>query len=633
MDYSSLALQSIFLTFKVTAAKIFIRIQIISGQMMPAKWLWQLFLVLCGALPRVLGAYVGVNIGTDLSNMSSPSDVVKILKAQQITHVRLFDADPKMLTAFANTSIEVMVGVTNKELLGIGRSPSVAAAWINQNVAAYVPRTNITTIVVGSEVLTSAPHTAPVLVLAMNNLHLALVAAELNFRVKISTPHSMDIISRPFPPSTATFNSSWNVTIYQVLQFLKNTNSFFMLNAYPYYGYTDGGGIFPLDYALFQPLSSVKQIVDPNTLYHYDSMFDSMVDAAYYSIQALNFSQIPIVVTETGWPWQGGDNESDATLDNAETYNNNLIRRVLNNSGPPSQRNMPINTYIYELFNEDARRGPVSEKNWGIFFSNGTSVYPLSLTGSGESSSSAAFCIAKADADSDKLRDGLDWACGHGHANCSAIQVGQPCYYPDNLQNHASYAYNDYYQRMHSVGGTCDFDGTATTTSADPSYGSCVFTGSINGSASSGGFSSPAFGPVSPLVGSSSTLLPSVLPTMSLSVEMQDIVRVDDSSVLRFLHAVQHLIQRTNHIAWPRINKQRDRDPVLRPVSRYSVLHALVLTVAHYLQRVSNVDHERLFSWWDMDPALRSAVAIMGRGPNVETAHTVLQEDCEGGYV
>lgn len=478
---------------------------------MPTKWLWQLFLVLCGILPRVLGAYVGVDIGTDLSNMPSASDVVTILKQQQITHVRLFDADPQMLIALANSSIEVMVGVTNAEVLRIGRSPSVAASWINKNVAAYVPRTNITAIAVGSEVLTTIPHTTPVLVLAMNNLHNALVATDLNFKVKVSTPHSMDVISRPFPPSTATFNSSWNSTIYQILQFLKNTDSYFMLNAYPYYGYTNGDGIFPLDYALFQPLSPVKQIVDPNTLYHYDSMFDSMVDAAYYSIQALNFSQIPIVVTETGWPWQGGANEPDATLDNAETYNNNLIKRVLNNSGPPSQRSLPINTYIYELFNEDSRRGPISEKNWGIFYSNGSSVYPLSISGSGGTygNSSVVFCIAKEDADSDKLRDGLDWACGQGHANCSAIQEGQPCYYPDNLQNHASYAFNDYYQRMHSVGGTCDFDGTATTTTADPSYGSCAFTGSVNGSGSSSrGFSPSALGPVSPLVGGSSTLLP-----------------------------------------------------------------------------------------------------------------------------
>lgn len=425
-------------------------------------------------LVEFVGAFVGVNIGTDVSDMPSASNVVAILKANQITHVRLYDANAHLLQALSKTNIDVMVGVTNEEVLRIGESPSAAAAWINKNVVAYVPSTNITAIAVGSEVLSTIPNVAPVLVPAMNSLHKALVAANLNFRVKVSTPQSMDIIPKPFPPSTATFNSSWNSTIYQVLQFLRNTNSSFMLNAYPYYGYTKGDGIFPLEYALFRPLPSVKQIVDPNTLYHYNSMFDAMVDATYYSIDALNFKDIPVVVTETGWPSFGGANEPDATAENAETYNNNMIQRVLNDSGPPSQPNIPINTYIYELFNEDKRNGPVSEKNWGIVYTNGSAVYPLSYGGAsgqitGSGNSTGIFCVAKDGADTDKLQNGLSWACGQGGANCAPIQQGQRCYLPNNVKSHASYAYNDYYQKNQGVGGTCDFDGTAEITSKDPS--------------------------------------------------------------------------------------------------------------------------------------------------------------------
>lgn len=467
-------------------------------------------MLVIGIFSHALGAFVGINIGTDVSNLPPASDIVAMLKAHQITHVRLYDADSHMLKALSNSGIEVMVGVTNQQVLGIGESASAGAAWINKNVAAYLPSTNITSIAVGSEVLTSIPNVAPVLVSAMNYLHKALVAANLNFQVKVSTPQSMDIIPRPFPPSTATFNSSWNSTIYQLLQFLKNTNSYYMLNAYPYYGYTKGDGIFPIDYALFRPLTSVKQIVDPNTLFHYSSMFDAMVDAAYYSIEAFNFSGIPIVVTETGWPWLGGADEPDATVENAETYIDNLIRRVLNNSGPPSQPSIPINTYIYELFNEDKRPGPVSEKNWGVFFANETAVYPLSLSTSDQvtENSSAVFCVAKSGADSDALRDGLNWACGPGQANCTAIQSGQPCFNPDTLENHASYAYNDYYQKKRSVGGTCDFAGTAMTTTNDPSNGSCKFSGSSNSGTSGGLTPSVALGPTTnPIDGSSSSIL------------------------------------------------------------------------------------------------------------------------------
>lgn len=147
----------------------------------------------------IIGAYVGVNIGTDVSNLPPASNTVSILKTNQITHVRLYDADAHMLRALANTGIEVMVGVKNEEVLGISESPATAASWVNKNVAAYLPSTNITAIAVGSEVLTTIPNAAHVLVPAMNYLHKALVASNLNFQVRVSSPQSMDVIPKPFP--------------------------------------------------------------------------------------------------------------------------------------------------------------------------------------------------------------------------------------------------------------------------------------------------------------------------------------------------------------------------------------------------------------------------------------------------
>ncbi|RCV14148.1 hypothetical protein SETIT_2G402500v2 [Setaria italica] len=88
------------------------------------------------------------------------------------------------------------------------------------------------------------------------------------------------------------------------------------------------------------------------------------------------------------------------------------------------------------------------------------------------------FCVASQGADPAALQAGLNWACGPGHADCTAIQLGGPCYKQNNLQALASYAYNDYYQRSAKTSTACDFNGTATTTTTDPSSGQCVFTGS-----------------------------------------------------------------------------------------------------------------------------------------------------------
>ncbi|KAL4560984.1 hypothetical protein LXL04_033142 [Taraxacum kok-saghyz] len=457
------------------------------GTMRLELWLGSLLFV-SGTLSNIADAFVGINIGGEFSNLPSPEQMVAILRTHQITHVRLFNSDARLLNALSDTGIEVMISVPNSEILKFGKSPSAAASWINTHVAAFKPATNITAVAVGSEVLSSTATAAPFLVYAMSNLYKALLASNLN-DVKVSTPLSMDLIPTPFPPSTATFNLSWNSTIYDILKFLKDSNSFYMLNAYPYEDYVQHNGVFPIQYALFQPLPVVKQIVDPNTLFHYESMLDAMVDATYYSIAAHFTPVIPIIVTETGWPWAGAANETAATVENAETFNNNLIKRVLTGSGPPSQPGILMNTYIHELFNEGER----PNRSYGVYFRNGSAVYSLDFGDSGRNNT-GGFCVVRKGADPGGLQSGLNWACGQGQANCSAIQSGQPCYLPNTVQNHASYAYNDYYQRKRIVGGTCDFGGTAIITNINPSYGMCIFKGSSN---SSGG-SSPALGPVGP---------------------------------------------------------------------------------------------------------------------------------------
>ncbi|CAN6300752.1 unnamed protein product [Urochloa humidicola] len=107
--------------------------------------------------------------------------------------------------------------------------------------------------------------------------------------------------------------------------------------------------------------------------------------------------------------------------------------------------------------------------------------YP-SERGRRRSLAAGTFCVALQNADPAALQAGLNWACGPGHADCSAIQPGGACYQQNNLPALASYAYNDYYQKMSSTGATCSFNGTATTTTNDPSSGSCVFAGSSNSS-------------------------------------------------------------------------------------------------------------------------------------------------------
>ncbi|KAH9325637.1 hypothetical protein KI387_005815, partial [Taxus chinensis] len=427
------------------------------------------------------GAYVGVNIGTGLSSLPSPEQVVSFLKAENIKHVRLYDSDRGMLLALANTSIQVIISVPNNQVLAIGESNSSAANWVNKNVAAYLPDTNITGIVVGNEILTTLPNAALVLVSAMKFLHSALVAANLDEQVKVSSSHSFDIIREAFPPSQAYFNQSINGIIGSMLEFLLETDSFLMMNVYPYYTFAKGNGKVPLDYALFQPLTPDKEAVDPNTLLHYTNVFDAMVDATYYSMSNLNYTNISVVVAETGWPSKGDASEPHATMDNADTYNSNLVNHIFNSTGTPKRPGVQVNTYIYELYNEDLKPGPISEQNWGLFFANETPIYVLHLSGAGEflanDTTNQTYCVTKPGADPKLLQAALDWACGPGQANCTPIQGGEVCFNPDTVEAHASYAFNSYYHKTEMAMGSCDFKGVATITTTDPSHDSCFYTG------------------------------------------------------------------------------------------------------------------------------------------------------------
>ncbi|KAL1536798.1 glucan endo-1,3-beta-D-glucosidase [Salvia divinorum] len=405
-------------------------------------------------------AFVGVNIGANISSMLHPTEVAALLESHQINHVRLYDADAGMLLALANTSIAVSVSIPNDEILGISQSNSTAAKWLTQNVLTHYPHTNITTICVGADALT------PLLPNALKHMHSALSSANLEKQIKISAPLPYTIIINSFPPSQAYFNKSLNPILIPLLKFLQSTNSHFMISIYPYLEHVRSNDSVSLDYALFKPLPPNKQAVDANTSLRYENAFDAMVDAVYSAMANLNFSNVPITVAESGWPSQGGS--AEATSDNARTYNMNLVQHLMNKSGTPGSPGVAVSAYIYELYNQAAQ--PL---NWGLFEANGEAVYTMDF-GSSNGSRNQTYCAAKAGANEELVQAALDWACGAGGVDCSALMEGQPCFEPDTLSAHATYAFDSYYQAMGRAEGSCDFNGVAAITSTTPSHGSCI---------------------------------------------------------------------------------------------------------------------------------------------------------------
>ncbi|EFJ25492.1 hypothetical protein SELMODRAFT_442025 [Selaginella moellendorffii] len=422
-------------------------------------------------------AFVGVNYGTDGDNLPTPQQVVDFLQRQQISHVRIFDTDAGLLQAFAGSNIQVLVGIPNEEILSVGKSNASAVDWVKKNVMTYLPGTNITGIVVGSQVLTDYSSAAASLVSTMRYIHAALVAANLDDQVKVSTPHGTAVIQNWFPPSAAVFNQSYAETVMRpMLDFLADSSSYFMLNFYPLAIYAQNQQTMSIDFALFRPNSGQ---IDSSTNLLYTNLFETVIDGVYSAMAALNFTGMPLVVSETGWPSRGDPAEVAVSLDNAATYASNFVRHILNNTGTPRRPGLAMNAYMYELFNEDMRQGATSEKNYGLFYPDQTPVYTVDLTGaslaSGNGTRVPSWCIAKEGMSTSSLQAALDYACGQGRADCSQLQPGQQCYFPDTVLDHASYAFNKYYQKAMMAPGSCDFAGVATVTFTDPSHGQCRF--------------------------------------------------------------------------------------------------------------------------------------------------------------
>ncbi|XP_057774362.1 LOW QUALITY PROTEIN: glucan endo-1,3-beta-glucosidase-like [Salvia miltiorrhiza] len=201
----------------------------------------------------------------------------------------------------------------------------------------------------------------------MRNLDAAIAAANLS--IPVSTAVSMQTLSTSYPPSAGAFAEGAKPLMAEIAELLARKKYPLLVNVYPYFARVGDPLNVELDYALFREGETV--VHDGRNTYL--NLFDAMTDAAYAALEKVGGADVEIVVSETGWPSDGG---RDASIENAGTYVNNLMGHVSSGKGTPMRPGKDIQTYIFSMFNENQKAEGV-EQHWGLHYSNLTPVYQL----------------------------------------------------------------------------------------------------------------------------------------------------------------------------------------------------------------------------------------------------------------
>ncbi|KAJ4802197.1 hypothetical protein LUZ62_014763 [Rhynchospora pubera] len=305
---------------------------------------------------------IGVCYGMLGNDLPSRSDVVKLYQTKGIRAMRIYAPDRDTFNALKGTGIELIVDVPKDLLPSLANDASAATNWVQNNILAY-DGVSFKYIAVGNELMGNDANN---ILGAMSNIWDAICSAGRCGQIKVSTSVRFDVLTNTYPPSNTVFGASH---MGPIVNFLKNTGNPLLVNVYPYFSYAGNQDQIRLDYALFTASGTV--VTDGQ--YQYNNLFDAMVDSVYYALEKAGGSSVGVVVSESGWPSAGG---AATTVDNARTYNQNLINHVRN--GTP-KRPGNLETYIFAMFNENQKTGDETERHFGLFYPNQTSVYSINF--------------------------------------------------------------------------------------------------------------------------------------------------------------------------------------------------------------------------------------------------------------
>ncbi|MED6133606.1 hypothetical protein PIB30_029659 [Stylosanthes scabra] len=402
---------------------------------------------------------------------------------QRQYQVKIFDTDSWIVGAFSGSDIELMVGIPNDQLRKLARDVNNAHDWVKNNVTKHLYKgaVNIRYVSVGNEPFLKSYNGsfANITFPAMQNVQKALDKAGFGDRIKVTTALNADVYqSVTDKPSDGEFRPDVYDAVKQIVEFLDEHNSPFLVNIYPFLSLYQNDG-FPQDFAFFDGVE--KPVFDKNAEYH--NVFDANLDTLVWALTKIGHPNVDIVIGEIGWPTDGNKH---GTPSNAKRFYQGFLKKMASKNGTPLRPGL-MDAYLFSLLDEDDKSiAPGNfERHWGIFRYDGKPKFEVDFSGNGENKmpveakgvvyQESKWCVLKPfdkSLNMSYLPGSLSYACALG--DCTSLGAGSSCE-KQSQDGSASYAFNSYFQISDQSVEACDFKGLATIVTDDPTNGTCFF--------------------------------------------------------------------------------------------------------------------------------------------------------------
>ncbi|KAG4913842.1 hypothetical protein JHK82_054429 [Glycine max] len=478
--------------------------------------------------------------GTTASSSSAATTFFQKSKISK-SEIRFSVSDYKFLSTLTNTnlSVDFFLNESLVENFVSSKSKSSLVSWLETRLLNIFPQVDIRSIVVrcGSECL--RPDEMPLLIPVLKSIHSFLSNLQLSRETKVSVAFPLSFLEN--------LNASYESDLLRIVMFLNKIDSFVLIEdiidgesstfqsvieratlAAAILPCKDVPVVFTIKSHDIPSSMELAQFTEAVSKYlEAVSHFTKRIVAFYAQVRTTN--DFVLLKKEEG--------EEIFPLFLRENPSKVHIRRTLqdttNSPTPPSPVITPPDTptIITVPSTNPVTVSPTNPASTPVTVPSTTPIVPLAPTNPANpvtnpvtssypppSSGSVpvtsalppppstnaqampggqSWCVAKTGVPQASLQSALDYACGMSGVDCSQIQQGGSCYNPNSLQNHASFAFNNYYQK-NPAPTSCDFGGTATIVNTNPSSGSCIYPSSSGAGTSGSGTGSPVLGSQSP---------------------------------------------------------------------------------------------------------------------------------------